>query len=623
MKKLLSILLCLVMVMGVFAMTVSAAEGKTQITTMAELTTGKYIIQCTNNVYLGSWDGSWVTTSESEWTLTVNGTKVKMADCNGKYIAPKGGNNNGLKEGQYEWEVSCTNGTFTFAGTGSDTVKLSSNKGQQNKFRAYKNGTISGDTTTYTCTFKLYKIGEGAGGGSDTEDVPQDIETTIDGLPTTADGKTYITTGKITHIDGKSIYIMDSTGAFCVRLANDPASTLAVGDGIKAKGTVSQYKGMPQLNVAADADYEEVTAPNVDTTPANVSVGDINTNKPLSALVKLTGTYTVSQVYDGDNHQYTTPNITLKDENGKTVDVYKAPVSKVNGAWPVAVDDVVTVTITGIVSCSNAYMRVTPLNADSCVITIEGADEDESCTHANAAWTPDGDGCKKVCPDCSETVDTKAAHDFTNGDCVCGTKAPTSDDKEDDTTKPSKPVWEKVDAPEAGVAFKLGMYQETLGKVLYFNGGYCNHDTVHDYHLGATDKVSEAVDVYVEETNGGYFLYFMKDGVKTYIELCTFNTTSTSLKLVTTPTTVYTWNAEYKTFVATVDGLEMFLGSYGDRDFFSASKTEKLGADNYASGLYVETAADTADSFDIIAVLLVAVSAVALGGVLLNRKKFF
>lgn len=199
----------------------------------------------------------------------------------------------------------------------------------------------------------------------------------------------------------------------------------------------------------------------------------------------------------------------------------------------------------------------------------------------------------------------------------------TTEDTTKPTTKPSKPVWEKVDAPEAGVAFKLGMYQETLGKVLYFNGGYCNHDTVHDYHLGATDKVSEAVDVYVEETNGGYFLYFMKDGVKTYIELCTYNATSTSLKLVTTPTTVYTWNAEYKTFVATVDGLEMFLGSYGDRDFFSASKTEKLGADNYASGLYVDASADTADSFDIIAVLLVAVSAVALGGVLLNRKKFF
>ena len=95
-------------------------------------------------------DGTWVTavavTAANDqvidptggvWTLTVGKNGTILSDANGKAIAPKGGNNNGIKSGSYRWAVDfdATDGTFTFAGQGDDTVKLASNASAQNKFR--------------------------------------------------------------------------------------------------------------------------------------------------------------------------------------------------------------------------------------------------------------------------------------------------------------------------------------------------------------------------------------------------------------------------------------------------------------------------------------------------------
>ena len=177
MKKALSLLIALAMLIGmvpaVFAAE-DAAPTYAKITSMDELTSGEYVVVCNNGVALGKLDGSWVTTAApvvdgdivtdaagAVWTLTVDGTNVKLADANGKYIAPKGGNNNGIKEGEYNWSVSCTDGMFKFAGQGSDTVTLAGNADSENKFRGYKNTTVTGSyASKYPSTFALYKLVE-------------------------------------------------------------------------------------------------------------------------------------------------------------------------------------------------------------------------------------------------------------------------------------------------------------------------------------------------------------------------------------------------------------------------------------------------------------------------------
>ena len=174
-SKILSVVLCLTMVLGLFVVGASAAETYVKVTD-GNLTSGEYVIVCSNGIALGSLDGTWISTAEpaisgdavtdakgAVWTLTVDGDKVTLTDANGQAISPKAGNTNGILAGSYNWAWAYENGEFTFSGVGSDTTKLASNVGSDNKFRAYKTSTIGGNPAGYPSTFTLYKK---AGSGS-------------------------------------------------------------------------------------------------------------------------------------------------------------------------------------------------------------------------------------------------------------------------------------------------------------------------------------------------------------------------------------------------------------------------------------------------------------------------
>ena len=168
----LALLLAVVMVLSV--MPVAMAEGTTQtytkVTSAAELTTGKYVLVTDTDYAPDYFDNGWVLATQPSvvdgkienptagvWTLTVDTDGVVMTDAKGTSIAPKGGNTNGIQSGNYKWAASFASGKFTFAGTGDDTVTLASNKGNGNKFRAYKNSTVNGG---YPHEFTLYKLTE-------------------------------------------------------------------------------------------------------------------------------------------------------------------------------------------------------------------------------------------------------------------------------------------------------------------------------------------------------------------------------------------------------------------------------------------------------------------------------
>ncbi len=185
-SKILALLLTIAMVLTLVPAMAIAAEpaNYAKITTADELVTGEYALVLDNGYALDVLDGSWVlpqqptiteeTITANVWTLTVTDSGVKLTDSNGVSIAPKGGNNNGIKEGDYEWAVSCADGKFQFAGTGSDTVILAGNTTATgaNRFRGYKTATVTGSPDTYPCYFNLYKIVE-----ETTEPVPSEEPT--------------------------------------------------------------------------------------------------------------------------------------------------------------------------------------------------------------------------------------------------------------------------------------------------------------------------------------------------------------------------------------------------------------------------------------------------------------
>ena len=178
-KRILSALLSLVMLLSLlpvaaFATETATTATATKITAADQLVSGQYVLVADNGYAPTILSDSWVTATSVTatgdtvtvapsllWTITVDGATAKLTDSNGTTIAPFGGNKNGIKSGDYSWTVAFANGTFTFAGQGDDTVKLAGNVGAGNKFRAYKNNTISGNPNGYPSSFTLYKLTSG------------------------------------------------------------------------------------------------------------------------------------------------------------------------------------------------------------------------------------------------------------------------------------------------------------------------------------------------------------------------------------------------------------------------------------------------------------------------------
>ena len=152
------------------------AEGSyAKVTSADELTTGKYVMIVNTGYAPGVLDGTWVSAVQpvvsgnavtdakgGVWALAFDGNSVTITDANGVTISPKGGNNNGIMAGAYQWAWEFADGRITFSGVGEDTVQLASNTDAQygNKFRAYKTSTVGGYPDKYPFQFTLYKLVE-------------------------------------------------------------------------------------------------------------------------------------------------------------------------------------------------------------------------------------------------------------------------------------------------------------------------------------------------------------------------------------------------------------------------------------------------------------------------------
>ena len=129
-----------------------------------------------------------------------------------------------------------------------------------------------------------------------------------------------------------------------------------------------------------------------------------------------------------------------------------------------------------------------------------------------------------------------------------------------------------VSAPQAGVAYKLGLYQQTNGENVYFNGKL--HDPA--YYLGTTKDYSSAVDVYLESVSDGFKIYFNDGSTKKYIKVYQ-NGTHTNAGIADGSTdTVFTWDASKKAFVTEIGGEQFYLGTYSYYSSIGVSAIDKL-----------------------------------------------
>ena len=381
-KKILSLLLTLAMVLSMLPVSAFAAgEAKTyeKITSMDDLTTGEYVMAVNTGYAPTTLSGSWILAeavaavedaivgpaANLVWTITVDGATAKLTDSNGATIAPKSGNNNGIQSGDYSWAVTCTDGTFRFAGQGSDTTVLASNKGESNKFRAYKTATAAGNPGGYPADFTLYKlVGETAPENPDPNPNPDPEPTpTVVDISAALAGETgaeFTVKGVVTLVDGSNLYLQDSTGAICARMASAPAD-VSLGDTVIATGSRADYNGLPQLGSGTYEKSSGLTLSAKETTIDALTTADICTYVKLSDVE-------VTEVYD-NNGAYSTPNIMVSDGTN-TIQIYKAVVGKTEGAWDVKVGDVLTVSAA--VSAYKTTLRLRNTLAGEIVVKQEG-----------------------------------------------------------------------------------------------------------------------------------------------------------------------------------------------------------------------------------------------------------
>ena len=176
---------------------------------------------------------------------------------------------------------------------------------------------------------KQYVTGE----TPDPEPEPE-VSTIADALAG-AKGAQFTVKGVVTLVDGKNYYLQDATGGICLRLAST-TEDIALGDTIIGTGTRAAFNKLPQLDNSTFEKSSGLTLTAKAATIGALTVADVCT------YVKLTG-LEITEIYD-NNGAYSNPNITLKDADGNTIQVYKAVINKVDGAWEYAVGNKVDVT---------------------------------------------------------------------------------------------------------------------------------------------------------------------------------------------------------------------------------------------------------------------------------------
>lgn len=138
-----------------------------------------------------------------------------------------------------------------------------------------------------------------------------------------------------------------------------------------------------------------------------------------------------------------------------------------------------------------------------------------------------------------------------------------------------------ADEFDTSKVYKLGVHQGNTNKTLYATG------VLSGYYGASTQKPVEAADVKVVEVDGGYNLKVILANGKIYYANLVVSGTYVNLKFENNPTSVWTYNSQYNTFVTIANSTTYFLGTYGTYETFSPSK-ESFFTSNFISHLYEE-----------------------------------
>ena len=133
-----------------------------------------------------------------------------------------------------------------------------------------------------------------------------------------------------------------------------------------------------------------------------------------------------------------------------------------------------------------------------------------------------------------------------------------------------------VEAPEVGKTYKYALVQAEIGKTLYFVG------SMNGNYLATSEDPTKAVDVTIEEVEGGVRFFFMDGENKLYIDINEYAEGKAGVRITAEPTATFVWNEECKVYAAEVAGAPRYLGTYSTYNTISASDIKYIAGENVA-----------------------------------------
>jgi hypothetical protein len=163
---------------------------------------------------------------------------------------------------------------------------------------------------------------------------------------------------------------------------------------------------------------------------------------------------------------------------------------------------------------------------------------------------------------------------------------PDTPDKPDTPVIPDEPEipdYVVADTVSADVTYKLGLVQPNVSatNVYYINGNMAN-----TYYLGTVTDPEAALDVTLENTNGGYYLCTTIGGNKKYINMVVSGTHVNSV-YEDTASTVYTFDSAKKVLISKVNGEDYWIGTRNDKNFTTVGPV-KVSYNGFYSQLYTK-----------------------------------
>ena len=257
------------------------------------------------------------------------------------------------------------------------------------------------------------------------------------------------------------------------------------------------------------------------------------------------------------------------------ITIYKTPAEIVKAAYALEVGKVLSAgyqyTLTGVITKVNSAYDPGYGNVTVTIVVDGMTDYPIECFRLK------GDGADKIKKGDTITVkgellkyDNKTDEgkvEFNAGCILVSYKATGAAEQkfENAVIKPVKPV--------AGKAYKVVYVQENLKSTAYFMTG-----TMSGYYGETTTVEAEAADVYVETTTGGYYIYAMVGGKKVYVGTVKSADGAHINFTLGGEKTVYTWNEDKMTMVATIDDVTYaFGGTYSTHSSISPQDISKNG----------------------------------------------